>query len=154
MKTTLSCILAALVSFSSSVLAATSLVLEANDNLSIVDSSGASLMSLPSGSIGKKITADNQAFKLSFGEDLNNRHTLIIYPDPSSPQSLDLVILGQPVTMSKDSVLTVTASQDGSAAQFQAGVLGQITVAGSTVAPGGSQSVQNGNVVASPPQTL
>lgn len=127
---------------------ATTLNLDENQNLQITDQSGSSVASLPSGSISEKVTADNQTFKISFGKDLNNRHTIIIYPDPEAPQSLSFNLLDQSVSMTADSVLTVTASQDGSMAEYQAGVLGEITVAGSPISPGSSINLQNGQMVA------
>lgn len=130
---------------------ATTLSLEANNILAITDTQGTQVAQLNSGTISEQVSADNQTFKISFGQDLQGQHTLIIYPDPETPQSLELVIMDQPVQMSQDSVLTVTASEDGSSAQFQAGVLGEITLAGSPISPGSSLSVQNGEMITTAP---
>lgn len=127
---------------------ATTITLDEINHLVITDETGSSVASLPTGSISEKITADNQVFKLSFGKDLENNHTIIIYPDPSAPQSLAFNLLGADVTMTADSVLTVSAPQSGAAPQLQAGVLGEITLAGSPIAPGLSVHLQNGQAVA------
>ncbi|MEM6885595.1 MAG: FecR family protein [Verrucomicrobiota bacterium] len=135
-------------------LAATTISLEPNNVLSIADSQGAQVSTLNSGSISETISADNQTFKLSFGQDLQGRHTIIIYPDPGAPQSLDLMIFGQSVQMTQDSVLTITANDSGASSQFQAGVLGEVTLAGSPISPGSSLSVQNGQMIATTPTEL
>lgn len=154
MKTCLAISVASLFALVQMSTAATTISLEPNNILTIADSQGAAISTLNSGSISEKISADSQTFKISFGQDLQNRHTIIIYPDPENPQSLDLVVLGQPVQMSQDSVLTITASTDGGSSQFQAGVLGEITLAGSPISPGSSLSVQNGQMIATTPTEL
>ncbi|MEM1158123.1 MAG: FecR domain-containing protein [Verrucomicrobiota bacterium] len=154
MKTQIALSLMLLVGFAQLSQAATSISLEANDMLSIADAQGMEVATLNSGSISEKISADNQAFKISFGQDLQGRHTIIIYPDPESPQSLDLNILGQSVQMTQDSVLTISASDNGGSALFQAGVLGEVTLAGSPISPGSSLSVQNGQMIATTPTEL
>jgi hypothetical protein len=137
-----------------SLSAATSISLEANNQLVITDAQGTQVTTLNSGTISEKVTADSQTFKISFGQDLKDRYTLILYPDPQTPQSLDLEILGQPVQMTQDSVLTITTSPDGSSSQFQAGVLGQVTMAGAPISPGSSLSIQNGEMLSTTPIEL
>lgn len=122
--------------------------LNVNDRkeLVITSTEGSVITTLVTGSIGKQITADNQLFKVSYGKDLRGRTNIIIYPDPEKPQSLDLVIMGQPVQISSDAVLTVIDDGTGSLSQFQAGVVGRVTVAGQPLASGGSVRVAQGTV--------
>ncbi|MGF1678568.1 MAG: FecR domain-containing protein [Candidatus Methylacidiphilales bacterium] len=136
-----------------SLQAQVSLTLDEQGRLLVQPTSGEAV-SLDSGTISQKISADNQIFKISFGDDLSGRKTIIIYPDPESPQALNLNILGQPVQMSQDSVLTITATADGASSQFQAGVMGSVSLAGSTISPGSSLSVQNGQMLSAPPPEL
>jgi len=128
--------------------------IDQNSSLQIKDSSGTEIASLVSGTISEKISAENQQFRISFGKDLNGRKTIIIYPDPESPQSLSLSLLGQSVSMSPDSVLTVTVSEADDSSLFEAGVLGTITVNGNAVAPDSALAIQGGQVLATAPSSL
>lgn len=146
--------LVALVALIQASYATTYINLEPDNVLSVADSQGSQVSTIGSRTISEKVTTDNQSFRISFGQDLEGRHTIIIYPDPETPQSLDLNILGQPVQMTQDSVLTITANDDGTSSLYQAGVLGEITLAGSPISPGSSLSIENGQMIATTPQLL
>jgi len=123
-------------------------VLTVNENKELVinSQSGSEVAKLITGSIGKQITADNQMFKVSYGKDLRGRTNIIIYPDPEKPQALEMTVLGQNVKISSDAVLTVIDDGSGALSQFQAGMVGTVTVAGQPLAGGTSAKVAQGQV--------
>lgn len=124
-----------------------SLVLNSAGDLEVQDSAGKVVAMLENGTIGEKIQVENQKLKISFGRDLKGQTTLIIYPDPENPQSLTLKCLGQETKISSDSVLTIRTTTDLSGVEYQAGVLGSVSVAGQTLGKGQSIRMQNGSVV-------
>lgn len=126
--------------------AAPSLDLNDRKELVISASDGTPITTLVTGSIGKQINAENQLFKVSYGKDLRGRTNIIIYPDPEKPQSLDLMVMKQSVQISSDAVLTIIDDGTGSLSQFQAGVVGQVTVAGQPLASGAAVKVSQGTV--------
>jgi hypothetical protein len=126
--------------------AAPSLTVNDAKELVITAPDGAETTRLTTGSIGKQITSGNQVFKVSYGKDLRGRTNIIIYPDPEKPQSLDLNILGQAVKISSDAVLTVIDDGTGALSQFQAGMVGTVTVSGQPLTAGSSAKVAQGQV--------
>jgi hypothetical protein len=129
-----------------------SLVLNSAGDLEVQDASGKIVATLENGTIGQKVQVENQKLKISFGRDLKGQTTLIIYPDPESPQSLTLKCLGQEAKISSDSVLTVRTTTDLSGVEYQAGVLGSVSIAGQSLGKGQSVRMQNGSVIA--PETV
>jgi hypothetical protein len=126
--------------------AAPSLTVNDAKDLIITAADGAEITRLTTGSIGKQIAADNQVFKVSYGKDLRGRINIIIYPDPEKPQSLDLNVLGKEVKISSDAVLTIVDDGTGALSQFQAGMVGTVTVSGETLTPGSAAKVAQGQV--------
>ncbi|MEO0453133.1 MAG: FecR family protein [Verrucomicrobiota bacterium] len=122
--------------FASSTLTATELGINQAGFLEITSSAGEIVDTLPSGSISTLIQSDNQSFKVSYGKDLNGQKTLIIYPDPENPQSLELTVFGKSATLTEDAVLTIVGED-----QFQAGVLGTVIVDGQDLSGGKNQSI-------------
>lgn len=114
--------------------------------LEIVAKDGTSVAKLSTGTIGKQITADNLLFKVSYGKDLRGRTNVIVYPDPEKPQALDLTVLGQAVQISSDAVLTVIEDSAAGITQFQAGMVGTVTVGGQALTAGASAKLAQGNL--------
>ncbi len=129
---------------------AASLNINETGQLSIRSNDGQPVSTLASGSVSEAVQADNQAFKVSFGKDLNGNSTLIVYPNPENPQSLDLTIYGKPVQMTQDAVLTVTGGVNSPQATFQSGVLGTITIDGNDLPAGGTYALNGAPVVSAP----
>lgn len=128
------------------VWAGPALTVNASKELVITSQSGTEVARLNTGTIGKQITADNQTFKVSYGKDLRGRINIILYPDPEKPQALEMIVLGQEVKISSDAVLTVIDDDSGSLSQFQAGIVGTVTVSGQPIASGNSVKVAQGVV--------
>jgi hypothetical protein len=101
---------------------------------------------LPTGTIGRQISADKQIFKISYGKDLRGRTNIIIYPDPEKPQALELKVLNQDVKMSSDAVLTVIAEGSTSTTQFQSGMIGTVTVGTEQLTGGASAKLAQGSL--------
>ncbi|GEM_PF-1263944 len=128
-------------------LQATTLAVNSLGELEVRDAQSQLVTILSNGTISKTVKADNQAFKISYGKDLKNRLTSIIYPDPDKPQNISLNIYGQDVQISSDAVLTIVADSDMSMVTMQSGILGKVTVAGSELGRSSSVQVKNGSVV-------
>jgi hypothetical protein len=151
-KTTFSALLLISVVLSlNSLEASTQLRLNAAGDLEITDASGRLVKALSNGSISQSIKTDNQAFKVSYGKDLKGRFTTIIYPDPEKPQTVSLSIFKQDVVISSDAVLTVITEKDQSSSILQSGVLGKVSVGGTSLAGGSPVKIQNGSIVAYTP---
>jgi hypothetical protein len=101
---------------------------------------------LPTGTIGRQISADKQIFKISYGKDLRGRTNIIIYPDPEKPQALELKVLDQTVKMSSDAVLTVISDGNASTTQFQSGMIGTVTVGTEQLTGGASAKLAQGSL--------
>ncbi len=101
---------------------------------------------LPTGTIGRQISADKQIFKISYGKDLRGRTNIIIYPDPEKPQALELKVLDQDVKMSSDAVLTVISDGSSSTTQFQSGMIGTVTVGTEQLTGGASAKLAQGSL--------
>jgi len=124
--------------------AATNLIINDSEMMVISNQAGEVVNTLPSGSVSERIQADNQAFKISFGKDLNGVATTIIYPDPENPQSLNLNVFGEQVDMTEDAVLTITGGVQSPNARFQSGVLGTVTIGGTILEAGGTYASNSG----------
>ncbi len=119
----------------------------ATGELVVTSADGSEAAKLLPGTIGKAITTDGLQFKVSYGRNLRDQISIIVYPDPEKPQTLALQVLGRDVVISEDSVLTLTAAPDLGAINYQAGLLGTVTVAGQTLADGSGLQFQGPEVV-------
>lgn len=102
-----------------------------------VVSEGKTVALLPNGTIGRLIELPNQSFKVSYGKDLNQRWTAIVYPNGKQP-SIEFFAFGEHVKLSGPGSVTIIAPQPGSPTQFIAGHIGSVSISGTALNPGDS----------------
>ena len=102
-----------------------------------VVSEGKTVALLPNGTIGRLIQLPNQSFKVSYGKDLNQRWTAIVYPN-GKQSGVEFVAFGEHVKLSGPGSVTIIAPQPGSSAQFIAGHVGAVSISGTSLNPGDS----------------
>jgi hypothetical protein len=125
-----------------SALPGTKLEINAQGDLSVIGADSKPVKTVSVGSVGEIVNADGQAFKLSYGKDLQGALTIIVYPTAEQKQPVNLSYANSDITVSPNAVLTITNSTGG--AQLQAGVLGDVTVDGKKI-PQQSSVVLNSN---------
>jgi hypothetical protein len=108
--------------------------------------------SFPVGSIAQSVTMDGQAFKVSYGKDLQGALTIIIYPEASQKQPLQLSYANSNITVSPGGVLTLITN--GSSSVVQTGVLGVVAVNGKKIPAQSSVALNNPGVVLSNPDSV
>jgi hypothetical protein len=110
-----------------------SVVLSANDTLKVLNEKGDAVAELNSPTLGKVVSVPPASVQMSFGRDAMDRLTLIVSPDPKNLQSISFSVLGRTVDLARDSVVSLSFSNNGKSLTLDPGFVGLVKVDGRSV---------------------
>jgi hypothetical protein len=104
-----------------------------NDTLQILSPTGEKITELSSPSLGKVVSVPPATAQMSFGRDAMDRLTLIVGSNPKNPQSLSFSVLGRTVELTRDTVISLSFSNDLKTVSLDPGFIGVVKVDGREV---------------------
>lgn len=109
---------------------ATTLHLVGDGTLSVEDRQRKENQKIPMGTISEQIRSDGQIFRLSYGREVSDLVTILIYSDPEFKAPIQISFQGMALKLSEGAVLTIRVKKDGTEASFIPGLVGTITLNG------------------------